>query len=85
MTINIYLWAFILLCIAAAPVVLVIAFCLIIAVFIIIAFIITGILKLVDLIFGTRYLDGEENINSHPLYEDDPDYNPEYIPPKERK
>lgn len=79
------LWVFILLCIAAAPVALVIGFCLIIAVLIIIAFIIAGVFNLVDLIFGTHFIDGEENINSHPLYEDDPDYNPEYIPPKERK
>lgn len=82
MTIPVPLWAFILLCIAALPVVLVIAFFVVVGILFIISIIIVVIVDLFK-------LDDDEqkplSINKGRLLEDDPDYNPEYIPPEERK
>lgn len=82
MTIPVPLWAFILLCIAALPVVLVIAFFVVVGILFIISIIIVVIVDLFK-------LDDDKqkplSINKGRLLEDDPDYNPEYIPPEERK
>ncbi len=81
MTITIPLWAFILLCIAALPVALILVFFLLVGIFFIVSIIIVVIIDLFKLD------DYEEplTINKGRLLEDDPDYNPEYIPPEERK
>lgn len=84
MTITIPLWAFILLCIAALPVVLVIAFFVLVGIFFIVSIIIVVIVDLFKL--DDYYEEEPLNINKGKLLEvDDPDYNPEYIPPEERK
>ena len=85
MTITIPLWAFILLCIAALPVALILAFFLLVGIFFIVSIIIVVIIDLFKL--DDYYEEEPLNINKAKFLEDsdDPDYNPEYIPPEERK
>ena len=85
MTITSPLWAFILLCIAALPVAIIILFFVLLALFFIVSVIVVVIL---DMFQCNDYYEEEPlNINKAKFLEDsdDPDYNPEYIPPEERK
>lgn len=85
MTITIPLWAFILLCIAALPVAIIILFFVLLALFFIVSIIVVVVL---DLFKGDDYYEEEPlNINKAKFIDEtsDPDYNPEYIPPEERK
>ncbi len=77
--INIPIWVFVLLCIAAAPVAILIVIFAVLAVFIAISLIIV--------LFSNLFTEDDDTpikINKADFYED-PDYNPEYIPKEERE
>lgn len=83
MTIPVPLWAFILLCIAALPVALIIAMLVVLALIFIICIIIVMFLDLFKL--NDNYEEPIRVNKAKLIDENDPDYNPEYIPPEERK
>ena len=83
MEITIPLWAFILLCIAALPVALIIAMLVVLALIFIICIIIVMFLDLFKL--NNDYEEPIKINKATLIDENDPDYNPEYIPPEERK